>query len=419
MLELDAVVVGAGQSGLGVSYFLQRNGRSHVVLEKGRIGESWVSGRWDSFKINTPNFTNTLPGLPYDGLEPDGFWSRDEYVDYLRGYADRWNLPVREGTTVVAVEQAADGKRFVVRTESGGQAEEAVTARSVVVASGGQRVPRVPEVASRLPHAITQMHAAGYRNPASLPPGAVLVVGSAQSGGQIAEDLLSAGRTVYLSTGKVGRVPRRYRGRDLSEWWIESKFLETTYASLEDKSMANVTHPQVSGVGRYGHTISLQDLARQGAVILGHLMDVDGASVALGDDAAAHVHFADEFSQRVKDGVDAYLARTGRPYPPLEDDPADAPDPQAACASPLRSLNLTDARISTVIWATGFGGEFNWIRLPVLDARGQPLHQEGVSPVTGLYFMGLLWMRKRKSHFIYGVPEDSEFIAEQVEKQLS
>jgi putative flavoprotein involved in K+ transport len=419
MAELDTVIVGAGQAGLGVSYFLQQDGRRHVVLERGRIGETWLSQRWDSFKLNTPNFMNALPGLPYDGLEPDGFWSRDEYVRYLRGYVGHWHLPVRTGITVVSVEQAQGREGFIVTTKTGGQAEESMTSRSIVIASGMLQTPKVPGVRSRLPHDILQLHTADYQSPTALPPGAVLVVGGAQSGIQIAEELLLSGRTVYLGTSRVGRVPRRYRARDILEWWIDMKFLDVTYASLEDKSISRAPQPQASGIGRYGHTVSLQHLARQGAVVLGRLLDVNAGTVVLGDDAAANVHFADEFSQRQKNNIDAYLTQAGIPRPPLEDDPADAPDTQCACASPLRQLDLSRAKVSTVIWATGFTADFSWIHLPVVDAERKPLHQRGVSPVRGLYFIGFPWLHSRKSGIIYGIQQDAQYVAAAIGGQLA
>lgn len=269
-----------------------------------------------------------------------------------------------------------------------------------------------------MPTGIAQLHTAGYRNPAALPPGAVLIVGSSQSGVQIAEELLNAGRTVYLSTSRVGRVPRRYRGRDILEWLTAIKFLDVTYASLEDKSISRAPQPQASGIGRYGHTVSLQYLARQGAVILGRLLDVNDITVVLGDEAADNVRFADQFSQRQKDGVDAYLTQAGILLPPLEADSADAPDPQSACVSPLRRLNLGDAKISTVIWTTGFAGDFSWMHLPVFDAEGNPLHQQGVAPVRGVYFAGFPWLRSRKSGIIYGIREDAQYIVAAVGRQL-
>jgi putative flavoprotein involved in K+ transport len=239
----------------------------------------------------------------------------------------------------------------------------------------------------------------------------VVVVGSGQSGCQIAEELLSAGRRVYLCTSKVGRAPRRYRGRDGLAWWVDMKYLDVTFDSLEDKSISRAAQPQISGLGRHGHTVSLQQLARQGAVILGRVLDVEADTLILSDEAAAHVRFADEFSQRLKDGVDTYLAQAGITPPALEADPADTPDPEAACVSPLRQLNLREAKVSTIIWATGFTGDLSWIHLPVLDAEGKPIHERGISPVRGLYFIGFPWLNSRKSGIIYGIEEDARSIA--------
>jgi putative flavoprotein involved in K+ transport len=418
MIDLEVAVVGAGQAGLAVSYFLQRAGLQHMVFERGRIGETWLSQRWDSFRLNTPNFMNALPRLPYDGPQPDGFWRNDEQVRYFQRYVNHWHLPVRTDVTVVSVEQAKDQERFILKTRSNDGVEVPASSRAVVVASGILHTPRFPPVRYCIPGDVVQLHTADYRNPAALPPGAVLIVGGGQSGCQVAEDLLLSGRTVYLSTSRVGRVPRRYRGRDILEWWIDTGFLDITFASLEDKSISRAAQPQASGLGRYGHTVSLQHLARRGVVILGRLLDVEAGTLVLGDDAAANVRYADEFSQRQKDNIDAYIARVGIAPPPLEDDPADLPDPQARCVSPLRRLNPGDANVTTVIWATGFHGDFSWIHLPVLDPEGRPIHQQGVASVPGLYFMGFPWLRSRKSGIIYGVEEDAQYIATAIAAQL-
>ena len=419
MTMLDTVIVGGGQAGLGVSYFLQQNGNNHVVFEQGQIGASWLAGRWDSFQLNTPNFLNVLPGLPYDGPEADGFWRADKLVNYFQHYVNHFQLPVRTGVTVVSVQRSADEEGFIVKTRREGQAEESVSSRSVVVAAGLQRIPKLPSMRSRLPDDIIQLHTADYRNPQGLPPGAVVVVGSGQSGCQITEDLLSAGRTVYLCTSKVGRVPRRYRGRDLLKWWVDMKFLDVTYESLTDKTISRAAQPQISGLGRYGHTLSLQYLASQGVAILGRLLDVQSGTLLLGDEAAAHVHFADEFSQRVKNDIDAYLSRMNITPPPLEDNPADLPDREAACVSPLRELNFHEANVGTVIWATGFTGEFSWIQLPVFDEQNKPIHTRGVSAERGLYFVGFPWLNSRKSGIIYGIGEDAQYIANVIAEQLA
>ncbi len=419
MVTLDSVVIGAGQAGLGISKLLQQAGCKHVVFERGRIGESWLAQRWHSFKLNTPNFMNALPGLPYDGPEPDAFSGCEELVRYFQRYVEHFQLPLRTGVTVVSVGWDGSKDRFIVKTRTDGQGEESVLSRAVVVASGIQRNPKFPPMRTRVPNDIVQLHTADYRSVDALPPGAVLVVGSGQSGCQIAEELLSAGRTVYLCTSKVGRAPRRYRGRDLLEWWADMNFLEVTLANLPDKSISRAPQPLISGLGRHGHTISLQDLARQGAVILGRALDLEADTLVLSDEAASNVRFADAFSKQKKDEIDAYLERARIPPPPLEDDPADTPDPEARCISPLRRVNLREARVSAVVWATGFTPDFSWIDLPVADAEGTPIHQRGVSQVRGLYFIGLPWLSSRGSGIIYGIEPDAQYIAGEIVRLLT
>ena len=414
----DSIVIGAGQAGLGTSCFLQKSGLKHIVFEQGRIGESWLSMRWDSFKLNTLNFMNVLPDLPYEGTEPDGFWGTKELTNYFQKYVDRFKLPVQTDISVLSVNQSENNQHFIVKTKTNGQSEESVMSRSIVVASGILQTPKLPQIHTKLPQSVTSLHSADYSNANALPAGAIVVVGSGQTGCQIVEDLLSAGRTVYLCTSKVGRVPRRYRGKDILEWWIESKFVDVTYESLEDKSISNVVQPQISGLGRFGHTVSLQYLASKSAVILGRLLDIEGNTLILNDDAADNVHFADNFSQKMKDQTDSYLSQVGITLPPLEDDIADKPDPDANCASRLLNLNLKKENVSTIIWATGFKGNFSWLNLPVLDIEGKPIHQKGISPVPGLYFIGFPWLNSRKSGIIYGIEEDARFITDAIQKQL-
>jgi putative flavoprotein involved in K+ transport len=414
----DVIVIGAGQAGLGLSYYLKQAGIKHIVLERGQFGESWLAQRWDSFQLNTPNVMNTLPGMPYDGDQPDGFWRSEELRAYFRRYIDYFNLPVRTGVSVTSLTQGLGTDGFVVEALADGQSVETLRGRAVVIAVGNQCKPKIPKLSAAIPDRVFQLHTADYRNPGALPAGAVVIVGSGQSGVQIAEELLKAGRKVYLSTSKVGRAPRRYRGRDMVLWLAETRFWETQLESLPDKEITRAAQPQISGVGRYGHTLSLQYLHRLGAVILGRLKDVQYGCLLLGDDAADNVRFADGFSERLKDGVDRYLEEKGIVPPPLEEDPADLPDPLAACASPLRSLDLAQEQVSTLIWATGFTGDFHWVHLPVLDEGGQPIHQRGVSPVQGVFFLGFTWLHSRKSGIIYGIAEDAEFIAKEIGKVL-
>lgn len=411
----DTIVVGAGQAGLGMAHRLEQDGRRFLVLERGRAGETWRTQRWDSFALNTPNWANVLPGTAYEGPEPDGFWHRDELVRSLEQYVSTHALPVRTGVTVTSVEAAPNGG-FVVGTDEPGR--EALAARTIVIASGIMQTPRLPALSSEVPRPVKQQHTADYRSPDTLPPGAAVVVGSGQSGCQIVEDLLAAGRTVYLCCSKVGRVPRRYRGRDIVDWWRDMGFLDMTVEDLPDPAMRFATQPQTSGLGRYGHTVSLQQLAQDGARLLGRLIGVEDGSLIMDDRLSEYIRFADEKSAMFKRDIDAYLARNGIDPPPLEDDAADAPaEPGAGRRAPTR-LDLAETDIKTIIWCTGFTADFSWIRLPVVDESGSPMHRGGVAPVPGLYFLGFPWLRSRKSGLILGVAEDSRHVASAIAHHL-
>lgn len=401
-------MIGGGQAGLGISYWLQHYGLQHRVLEQGKIGETWSKQRWDSFALNSPNKRNTLPGETYAGENPDGFDSAPKFVSYLRRYADKFRLPVLEYTRVVSVEHHPQG--FIVRTADHGSSAP-IVCRQLVVASGAMNLQRVPSFAGDISPEIRQYHAGTYRNSRQLDQGAVLVVGSGQSGLQVAEDLLRAGRTVYLSTSAVGRVPRRYRGTEILEWLLTIGFYDVRTEDVTDPREFEKRQPQVSGVGPFGHTHSLQSLAQSGAVILGKLESASGVTVRFQPDAAANVRFADEVSKRIKQQIDDYIVRNRLDVPPNEPDPADEPDLHAACASPLTCLNLLRENIHSIVWTTGFSSDFRYLKLPVLDGNGRPRHRGGVSEVPGVYFLGLPWLRKRKSGIICGTCEDAEELA--------
>jgi putative flavoprotein involved in K+ transport len=415
-LKLDAVVVGAGQAGLGISYFLKQNGHSHTVFERGQIGETWRSQRWDSFALNTPNWSNGLPGAPYDGDEPDGFWRRDDLVRYFQQYAERFDLPIQTGMTVTSVDR--DGDSFLVRAENSQGKITEVTARQVVVASGIMHTPKIPPLSQSVPDDILQLHTATYRNPNSLLPGAVVIVGGGQSGCQIAEDLVGTGRALYLCSSKAGRIPRRYRGREILEWWADMGFWDVATKDLEDPTMAHATQPQISGVGRYGHSVSYQHLARQGVHIVGRLVDVVDGNLFFDDTARENVLFGDEASERFKKAIDSYLEREGIALPPKEPDPADEADPDASCVTAIDRLNLSEAGVQTIIWATGFTATFDWLHAPVMDPNGMPVHKEGIAPIEGIYFIGFPWLSKRKSGTIYGIEDDARAIVNRISARL-
>ncbi|HUF10637.1 MAG TPA: NAD(P)/FAD-dependent oxidoreductase [Rhodothermales bacterium] len=409
---LNTVVIGAGHAGLAAGYFLARSGLSHVVFERGRIAESWRTQRWDSFYLNTPNSMSHLPGNDYAGEDPDAFYHRDEFVASLEQYASRFNLSVETGVTVERISPIAG--RFRVTIRRGSHPAETIEAESVIVASGLQNVARLPAVATSMPASMAHLHAADYRSPEQLPPGAVLVVGSGQSGFQIAEDLLEAGREVYFSSSRVARVPRRYRGRDIL-YWLEAVgvFAQRT-SDLDDRSIVYQAVPHVSGVGIRGRTVSYQQLARYGATVLGRLTRFRNGRFTFAGDAAENVRFADEKSDEMKKAIDNFLVSSGRELPPPEDDPMDMPDPEARCASVLTELDAADRNIASVVWCTGFKGAFEWIDAPILGDDGRPLHHDGVSNVPGLYFVGFPWLRNRKSGIITGAGEDAEFIVSRI-----
>lgn len=411
MPAFEAVVVGAGTAGLAVSRHLQSSGVEHIVFERGRVGETWRSQRWDSFQVNTPNHLNGMPGAEFPG-DPEGFATAPELVRFLEGVARSHGLPVREGVAVTGVESSAGG--FVVATSH--PEFSRVETEAVVVASGGQNRARVPELAKALPDHILQIHAGEYRSAAALPVGGVLVVGSAQSGCQIAEDLLGEGRRVYLSVSRVARARRRYRGRDMLDWFDESGFFDQRPEDLPDPAMTRTPQPQISGVGERGHTVSLPDLATRGVVLVGRLVAADDQGLQFDESVGECVRFADAGSAQIRELVDRHIAARGIAAPPAEPDPADADcaDPDAL-QGPTR---VARQDLGTVIWSTGFDGDFSWLRLPVLDPVGHPNHDDGISPVPGVFFVGMPWLRTRRSGVIPGVDGDGAWIAQNVMRHL-
>lgn len=407
---LDAVVVGAGHAGLAVSQRLAAAGLDHLVLERGAVGESWRSQRWDSFRLNTVNRMNSLPGSPYDGDAPDAFEHRDDWVARLERYVARHALPVRTRTAVRAV-RVVDGG-FIVLAEDGEH-----RTRTVVVASGMLHAPKLPPAASGLDPGIVRLTTGTYRGPAQLPPGAVLVVGSAQSGVQIAEDLLAAGRTVYLASGRVGRAPRRLRGRDLLVWMTENGWFDQRPSDVPDPAMLRWAQPQISGVGPGGHTVSYRSLRARGVTLLGCFVACDGVRARFADDLPANVAFADEVARQLAAIVEAHIARSGIAAPPTEPDPANEPSDPRSFEAPAE-LDLRDRGITTVIFSTGFTADCSWLPAPAQDGAGLPQHREGVAGVPGLWFVGLPWMRTRKSGIIWGAREDSEHVVAQVRAHL-
>ena len=410
---LDVIVVGAGHAGLSISYHLKDLHLSHLVLEKGRIGDTWYNQRWDSFKLNTPNKWNLLPGRENMFPDSEGLCSASEFAAFLEGYSAKFQLPVIENCEVVSVECVPGSKKFFVYVAENGTAKNYLC-KQIVVASGAQNLKRIPSFVRNISTDIVQLHTSEYRNASALPDGAILVIGSAQSGTQIAEDLIVGDRKVFISTSQVPRVPRRYRGKDIVDWLVMSGFYDLQTIEVTDPLIFKMKQPQISTVGLQGHTLSLQALSRDGAVILGKTENTDGVTIFLQPNAATNIRFADEFSKKMKRMIDDYIQKSQLYAPPPEEDPDDDPVEAASFASDSTSLNLKKNNITSIIWATGFVGDFSYLKLPVFNGNGMLSHKNGVSEIDGLYFLGLPWLRKRKSGIILGIEEDARFMANQI-----
>ncbi|MDH5673644.1 MAG: NAD(P)/FAD-dependent oxidoreductase [Myxococcales bacterium] len=401
---MNTLVVGAGQAGLAMSRCLQREGIEHVVLERQSVGSSWRE-RWDSFHLNTPGRINVLPDADVPGAA-DAFLHRDEWVAYMDAYRAKHELPIRCDVEVRAIVPA--GAHYEVETQDG-----LLRARNVILCSGDQNAPRVPKLAAKLPEDIEQLHSQRYRSAAKLPPGAVLVVGSAQTGTQIVEDLLEAGRKVWLCTSEVGRPPRRYRGRDITGW-IDALGMADQRPADVPAEERKAPQGMISGVAG-GHSVSLQLLAHSGAKLLGRLAGIEGRTLHIGDELMANVAVGDASVAKLRAGVDMAIAKLGLDAPAAEPDPADRPYPGLEEMAGVRSLDLDAENIRTVIWATGFGGDFSYLPGEFLDEKGLPRHEGGVIE-PGLYCLGLMWLRRRLSGLIAGVSGDAEAIVEQLKQ---
>ncbi len=405
------VIVGAGQGGLSVSYYLAKSGLPHVILDRGGIAHAWQAQRWDSFCLVTPNWTVNLPGRPYEGSDPDGFMPRDEFVAYLKEWAAGFAPPVQEGVEVTRI--AGGAGDFRIETSAG-----PICTEIVVVATATFQHPKVPPFAGALPSRVTQLHAEDYKSPGQLPDGAVLVVGSGQTGGQVVEDMLRDGRRVFLSVGAAGRLPRRYRGRDCIAWQRDMGFLDRTPNMLESPTHRFVGDPHLTGRDR-GASVSLHDFRRRGVTLLGQCAEVDGETVRFADTLVRDIGAADAFADDFMAKVDEYIASSGIDAPPPSaDEMFGGPTTVDPPLEKIRTLDLAAAGIGSIVWATGFAFDFSWIDFPITDDLGYPITDDGATGVEGLYFCGLNWMTKRKSGILYGVGEDAEKVARHIQKRF-
>lgn len=402
--HINTVVIGGGQAGLSISYYLTQQDQEHVVLEKDRVGESWRSKKWDSFTLVTPNRQMKLPGFEYRGDDPEGFWTRDQVVQYLDDYVGLFNPPLRLGVEVASVEKNCAGDGLIVETDAG-----RIEASNVVVATGTFQQPAVPNFSQRISPGISQTHSSRYRNPGDLPSGAVLVVGSGQSGCQITEELYKNVRAVYLCTSGVGRAPRRYRGKDFTVWLEKMGVIDKTVEDLDSPAGRFVPNPQVSGKNG-GHTLNLHQFALDGVTLLGSLEGADGSTIFLADNLKENLHKADQFAGELKKNVDRFVRINGLELP--EDRQQEL---RAGYESEVfTEMDLESSGIKTMIWATGYDFDYSLVHLPIWDEFGYPIHERGVTEQPGLYFLGLHWLHTIKSGLFYGVGDDAAHIAQHI-----
>ncbi len=405
MQHINTVIIGGGQAGLAVSYYLQKNQIEHIVLEQAeQAGNAWRNSRWDSFSLLTPNWTLQMPGAEYPGNDPHGFLARHEVVAYFESYVKKFDLPVQYDVRATAVEHLENSGKYQVTTD-----RDVLLADHVVVATGLFQGPKKPAFAVNLSSKITQIHSSEYRNPRSLPDGAVLVVGSAQSGCQIAEELYESGRKVFLCVGSAGRAPRRYRGRDVFDWLKQAGFFDRTVDKLPSPKAKFSGNPHLSGRDG-GHTINLHQFVRDGVQLLGRIISGENETVMLAGDLHESLAKVDKFEADVVKIIDDFIAKNGIDAP-VESLP-DLRDGYAV--EIIRELDLASAGINTIIWAQGYSFDFSLVKLPVTDADGYPIQQRGVTNYPGLYFVGMPWLSKYKSGLLVGVAEDAAYIASHI-----
>jgi putative flavoprotein involved in K+ transport len=404
---IDTLVVGGGQAGIAMSEHLGKCGIPHLVLERHRIAERWRSERWDSLVANGPAWHDRFPGLEFPGAHPDDFMPKEKVADYFVAYAEMIAAPIRCGVEVRKVRRLAGRPGFRAETSQG-----VIEARSVVVATGAFQHPVFPDLVPR-EAGVLQIHSNAYRNPAQLPEGAVLVVGAGSSGGQIADELLRAGRRVYLSIGPHGRPPRAYRQRDYC-WWLG--VLGKWEVPAPAPAAQHVTI-SVSGANG-GYTVDFRRYASRGMTLLGMTESYKDGTVTLRPDLAENLAQGDANYLSALDEADAYAARNGLDLP--EEPEARLIEPDPPCVTdPILALNLRDAGVTSIIWATGYDFDYGWLEVDAFDENGKPRHQRGVSSEDGLYFLGLPWQSRRGSSFIWGVWHDARYLADQISIQRS
>ena len=404
-IVIDTLVVGAGQAGVAMSEHLTHLGIPHLVLEKNRIAEAWRTGRWDSLVANGPAWHDRFPNMEFPGIDPDGFVPKEQVADYFATYAQSFDAPIRTGVEVKRAERNQGRPGFTIETSEG-----VIEARNIVAATGPFQRPVIPAIAPDDTR-FYQIHSAHYYNPQQLPEGGVLVVGAGSSGVQIADELQRAGKQVYLSVGPHDRPPRAYRNRDFC-WWLGVLGLWDASASQPGREHVTIA---VSGA-RGGHTVDFRALAHQGVNLVGMTKNFADGVVEFQPDLAENITRGDENYLSLLDAADAYIARNGLALPEEPEARHFLPNP-ACVTQPILTLDMVEAGITTIIWATGYVADYSWLNVDAFDEKGKPKHQRGVSSESGVYFLGLPWLSRRGSTFIWGVWHDAKYIADHIQTQ--
>lgn len=406
--QFSVVIVGAGQAGLSVSWHLTQAGVDHVLLEQAGVAHEWRTGRWDNFTLVTPNWQCRLPGYDYAGPDPDGFMTRAEVQDFVSGYAASFNAPVRSGVEVTRLAERGDGGYDV--TTSAGH----FIAEQVVIATGGYHDPVLPAFAAALPASITQLHSSEYRNAGDLPAGGVFVVGTGQSGTQIAEDLFLEGRDVHLAVGGAPRVARFYRGRDCVAWLSDMGVYDVpVQQQAGGLSKRESTNHYVTGRDG-GRDLDLRAFARDGMHLYGRAHSLTGGSVLFDPTLGDSLDYADSVAESIKDDIDRYIAREGIDVPA-----GDRYTPVWQPTAEPTDLDLEAAGISTVIWSIGYRANYRWVKVGVFDGAGHPTHHRGVTDSDGLYFVGLPWLNSWGSGRFEAIARDAGYLAERLIERVS
>ncbi len=400
----SVAIVGGGQAGLSMSYCLKERNIDHIVFEKNQIGDSWRSKRWDSFCLVTPNWQCQLPGYRYPGHDPNGFMQKDEIVQYIEDYARSFAPPIQEGVEVSGVRRLEAQGVFELTTSMG-----VFTADQVVVATGSYHLPKIPQISERLPERIMQLHSSEYRNPQSLPDRAVLVVGTGQSGCQIAEDLHLAGKQVHLCVGGAPRSPRRYRGKDVVDWLDQMGYYDLAIDEhpQKEKVRAKANHYVTGRDG--GREIDLRQFALEGMQLHGRLKQINSATLEFFPDLKQNLDQADAVAESIKKSIDEFITKN-QIDAPIEAEYKPVWEPEAE----LLMLDFEQANIGAVVWCTGYQSDFRWVEIPVFDGKGYPGHERGVTNIWGLYFLGLPWLYTWGSGRFSGIARDATYLADYI-----